>query len=1466
SQKIAIELLANGHVYVFLGNRHTGHYLIEQHQLTGLKTIGDPVQVTSRAIATSHDNLELISRINSAIEILENSGELDELQDRWYGEPVSGETLWQQWRVPMAISLSVLVALLIVGYIWGDSLRRQVAKRTRHLEVLNRVITASSMKKDPYRVLEVTCRELAQGLDIPHAYALLRDPTGTELRVVAEHSRFDHDSSLLGTAVPTHDKTYILSYLKSGQVLTAVDHPEIKSLQCPLPDKGSPKDVDILVAPLITQGETAGVICLEPDVSHVLTEKERSLVSHAAVSASQSLAHARLFESERRQLQLSQTLQQVGALLTTELTLDQVFNRIFDLLANVVSYESVSIELLDSDGVLQIAAGRGHPEGAQAKNGAEIVRKQSFTERWNTDTVAVVPDTRSEPRWIDIEGWEYIHSWIGAALTVKGRMIGVLNLDHTLPGAYNQELGERILVFANQAAVAIENARLYDASQRELTARQQAEGALERRTRELSLLYQGGRQLSESLNVDQLYRSLTGLVAGFSPLDALLVGNLSEDRRTLSWTYVWHLGSSLPVTDLPTIALNEEEDNLLTRVLFLDEMHVISSQDPMWMPLERIHQRLLQRGKTTSRLLQATKQAKSAVLVPIPEEGVTEGILIILANESEAFSRSDVRIIGGLARQLGANLANTQHFRRAQDEIAERLRTEKLAQERRAYVERILASVPDAIVTLDTNQLIAEWNPGAERLYGYSRDDAIGKNLDDLITSPDVESQARQLTELLFDGEPVTRTECVRYRKDKTPVHVIHAASPIFVDNEITGVVAAYTDISDQIRAEEEATRRANYQGALNAIIARASAATEPDPVLQLALEHTLQALGLVRGMISVGELTHSQNIDDSQLEPLQRLANSVVSTSVPIQVPGPNADRLSPDFTDLTGLEPIQSILGHPITIQNEVRGVFLVADDDHHPWIEEEQSLVAAVCQNLSSLLDKLDLLQQVRDQVKEIQRIVDTVPYGLILLDSDRNVVLANPAAEEILDKDLGIKIGDPIDNLGTIPIADFLALPDAPPVTSHEVRIPGERATLLQVSVRKIASPGPEMGWVMSLRDITTERRKQEHAHKQDRLASLGQLASGIAHDFNNIMAIIVLYTQMMKRDSEIKEEHHEKLETMLEQSRRASDLIQQILDFSRRSVLKRRAIDLKSFLDDTCGLLDRTFPESIHLHFTVENDQDYVINADESRMQQVIMNLAFNARDAMPDGGHLWYQLDRVSIDTKGNAPAPEITPGEWIRIRVSDSGGGISQENLGRVFEPFFTTRSPEGAGLGLSQVFGIISQHGGHIDVQSPSAVTLPEHDGDPPGTTFTIMLPHYDKECADKDDHALDQIHRGTGQTILVVEDNTKTRSALVDSLVELNYQPIEAENGLEALAKLRSYKGEIDLVLSDLIMPEMGGAELFEMLQVEFPKVQLLAITGHPLEDPAVEPVTKIAQVMQKPVPLEQLAQVLHSCFHD
>jgi len=529
------------------------------------------------------------------------------------------------------------------------------------------------------------------------------------------------------------------------------------------------------------------------------------------------------------------------------------------------------------------------------------------------------------------------------------------------------------------------------------------------------------------------------------------------------------------------------------------------------------------------------------------------------------------------------------------------------------------------------------------------------------------------------------------------------------------------------------------------------------------------------------------------------------------------------------------------------EVRSSPIISDD------QATEILIVArdVTERQRAAEERERLLIEIQSQAHHIQQIVDTVPEGVCLLDAEYHLLLTNPAGEAAMAHLCNVQVEEPITHLGNRPLEDILTSP--PRGLWHEITADQH---IFEVIARPMTNDAPSEQWVLVIRDVTRQRAIEAQLRQQERLAVVGQLAAGIAHDFNNIMATIVLYSQVMVRSNTLPPAERERVNLIYRQAQQATHLIRQILDFSRSAVLTQQPLDLLTLLREDVILLRRTLPENIEVHLTYGSD-NYTIYADPTRIHQVVTNLAINARDAMPKGGELRIDLTRVQIAAGEEVPALGLTPGDWVRLRVEDTGTGIPNDVLPHIFEPFFSTKDPSlGAGLGLSQVHGIVGQHNGVIDVETAIGK----------GTAFTIYLPALAELStvpqASTEPSGEDMTcPQGHGETILVVEDDPTVRMVITDSLRDLNYRVWEAENGQQALALLEDTNEAVHLVLSDVVMPKMGGAALFYAIRERMWDIPVILMTGHPMEQ-ELEALRQAGLVcwISKPASLEVLSRAI------
>lgn len=398
------------------------------------------------------------------------------------------------------------------------------------------------------------------------------------------------------------------------------------------------------------------------------------------------------------------------------------------------------------------------------------------------------------------------------------------------------------------------------------------------------------------------------------------------------------------------------------------------------------------------------------------------------------------------------------------------------------------------------------------------------------------------------------------------------------------------------------------------------------------------------------------------------------------------------------------------------------------------------------------------------------------------------------------------------------------------------------------VTPVEEEGEVIGAVVLFTDISRRKLLEKQLLHAQKMEAVGRLTSGIAHDFNNLLTTIFGYSEILLREMAEDDPRRQKVGMIQQAGKMAAALTRQLLAFSRRQVLEMRTINLNQVIDGLARMLRRLIGENITL--TLNTLQPgCLIRADAGQCEQIIMNLAINAKDAMPKGGTLTFISDIVHLAETKQTGFEEIRPGSYVLMRVIDTGEGMTEEIQKLIFEPFFTTKEMgKGTGLGLATVYGIVKQHNGFIAVTS-----TPGH-----GTAFDLYFPLAENQPNDSAILADAALPRGR-ETILVVDDTATIRQFLRDTLEPLGYTILEAGNGEEALAVADSGESPIDVLLADMVMPGMGGMELARTLQPRQPGMKTLFMTGHlPPEAVAQNIFSESAHLIQKPLSPGQIAR--------
>ncbi|GIW82895.1 MAG: hypothetical protein KatS3mg105_4702 [Gemmatales bacterium] len=513
-------------------------------------------------------------------------------------------------------------------------------------------------------------------------------------------------------------------------------------------------------------------------------------------------------------------------------------------------------------------------------------------------------------------------------------------------------------------------------------------------------------------------------------------------------------------------------------------------------------------------------------------------------------------------------------------------------------------------------------------------------------------------------------------------------------------------------------------------------------------------------------------------------------------------------------------------------------------HAEAEQAASAVALGVQEILALesTDRQTLLRAIHCAIKrkclqdrgdehlaQLQGIFESALSALVSIDEEQRILLANPAAEKVFGKAASELVG--------------LSLYDLMPKRLHEAHAKrmrtffdsGEqelrigktaKATCLRADGQEFPAEmfitanrtGSRRLFTVVIRDLTDEMRMDETARQSQKLEAIGRLAGGVAHDFNNLLTVIIGYSDMLFRNQELPESARHMIKEIREASNRAATLTRQLLAFSRSDLQKFETIDLNAVVRDVHKMLSRLIGEDIQLIVALEEGVK-PIKADRGQIEQVLVNLAVNSRDAMPDGGKLTIETKNVVLS--GDSPIDGLAPGNYVLLSISDTGVGMDAETQERIFEPFFTTKEPgRGTGLGLSTVYGIVKQSGGAIKVHSE-----PNR-----GTTFEIYFPPQRSvtRTLRRDSSIFPSPNKA--ETILLVEDEEQLRRIGRVVLESQGYQVLEASCGEEALRISEEFSRPIDLLLTDVVMPHMSGRVVADKITKQRPGIKVLFVSGY------------------------------------
>jgi PAS domain S-box-containing protein len=726
------------------------------------------------------------------------------------------------------------------------------------------------------------------------------------------------------------------------------------------------------------------------------------------------------------------------------------------------------------------------------------------------------------------------------------------------------------------------------------------------------------------------------------------------------------------------------------------------------------------------------------------------------------------------------------------------------------HQDRILQSIPIPILVLDLTGHIRWWNRGAERLFGYSAAEAIGQTIA-LLLPPERQHELPLIQAGIARGDDLYQMEAVRVRKDGARRTVALTSAAI---RDVTGAIASNVVIFDDITDQQQ------IQAVLRAQEARYRTLVEQLPVVIFQADlDDVNSISYVSPQIKA-LLGYT---------PEEWLADPKLWIS-----------RIHPEDLDRV----LAVNRGFEVSGQLQSSEHRMIARDGRVVWVRDEMVIVRDDSNRppyFLGITQDITVRKQAEDSLYLRDRAIAAANTGILITDPhqpDNPIIYANPAFEQIT----GYRVDEALGRN-----CRFLQGAETDPEARATIRaaLAEERhCHVVLKNYRKdgtffwnelfIAPVRDTMGclthFVGVQTDITERKRLEAQVIQAQKMESVGRVAGGIAHDFNNLLTAIVGYTNLALESLAPSDLVRDDLEEVVKATERARQLTQQLLTFARKQPIALQVLNLNDLIHNMAPLIRRLIGEHIEL-ITRFAPELWTAQVDTGQIEQVLLNLAVNARDAMPGGGVLSIQTANVTLDEWYVLQYADVTPGDHVLITVSDTGEGMSQEVQRQAFEPFFTTKDPgKGTGLGLATCYGIIAQHRGHITLASTMGR----------GTTVRIYLPRLDVSSDIPADTPTplaqsSDLPRGT-ETVLLAEDEAAVRALAARVLRAQGYTVLEASHGIEALRMAHDYAAPIDLLLSDVVMPRLGGFALATQLTAQRPTMKVLLMSGYIDETPS------------------------------
>jgi PAS domain S-box-containing protein len=773
----------------------------------------------------------------------------------------------------------------------------------------------------------------------------------------------------------------------------------------------------------------------------------------------------------------------------------------------------------------------------------------------------------------------------------------------------------------------------------------------------------------------------------------------------------------------------------------------------------------------------------------IEREGGVRGL-------ESAWTRQDgsVIFVRESARVVRGESGEALYYDGVVEDVTERKWAEDALQASELWLRTIFNSQDDAVFVVSPDRVILDVNTGAQRVFGYSAEELKNRSTEILHTDSQHYKEFGRRIQAAFARDEAAHFEFQARRKNGEVFPAEHGVSLLKNDQgKPMGIVSVVRDITErkraevQIKASEEKFRKAFMTGA---------------DAFYIATLNEGKIIDVNDRFEDVFGYTREEAIGNSALV-LGLYAYPADRQKMVSEVKSNGYVRNLEVAARKKGGEPITVLMSANL-LQGGDKQIVLGVIRDVTEQKRAEQALVR---------------LRQAVDASGEVVFMTDSA--GLITLINPEFTRLYGYTEEEVVGK-----VTPRILKSGTTQPEDYAIFWKTilgKRVARSEVTNQTKEGQLVSVesSVNPILDEhGNITGFLAIQRDVMHRKQLEEQFRQAQKMEAVGRLAGGVAHDFNNILTVINGYSELMLGQLMSENPHQKYVNEIMKAGERAAGLTRQLLAFSRQQVLEPQVLDLNQAVINVHSMLRRLIGEDIQLVMIPAENLGRV-KADPGQMEQVLLNLAVNARDAMPQGGNLSIETANVILDENYTRGDFVVTPGAYVMLAMNDSGMGMDAETKQRIFEPFFTTKEKgKGTGLGLSMVYGVVKQSGGYINVYSEVGY----------GTTFKIYLPRVDAPIEAPERAGRGVEHSRGNETVLLVEDDAPIRALVRSTLEGHGYTVLEAPDGADALASASLYKDTIHLLVTDLVMPGMSGRSLSERLAISRPEIKILYMSGY------------------------------------